>query len=235
MVVGAFPMAKLLYLGIRQVSKPLANRIKEAARRSEFFKTYICLPPAQLYHWAEMRTKMRIMGFSADAVKPLNEAAAAELGAELLGEAIIFITACSCLMLEYWRQQSHRRRKKEQRRLSWDALQDEVGQLALELEGESEDEAKLGSAREGASHSVSPAPTFPRRRPSGHTELPVLSSGLSDPVACHVPHFEGKEDGELSHWVSSSEPPWLPSVTRHCVSAATLLSLSGWAHRVPLP
>ncbi|EPY84979.1 hypothetical protein CB1_000420007 [Camelus ferus] len=48
MVVGAFPMAKLLYLGIRQVSKPLANRIKEAARRSEFFKTYICLPPAQL-------------------------------------------------------------------------------------------------------------------------------------------------------------------------------------------
>lgn len=47
MVVGAFPMAKLLYLGIRQVSKPLANRIKDAARRSEFFKTYICLPPAQ--------------------------------------------------------------------------------------------------------------------------------------------------------------------------------------------
>lgn len=47
MVVGAFPMAKLFYLGIRQVSKPLANRIKEAARRSEFFKTYICLPPAQ--------------------------------------------------------------------------------------------------------------------------------------------------------------------------------------------
>ncbi|EHB00830.1 Optic atrophy 3 protein-like protein [Heterocephalus glaber] len=81
-----------------------------------------------------MRAKMHIMGFSAEAVKPLNEAAAAELGAELLGEAIIFITACSCLMLEYWRQQSHQRRKKEQRRLSWDALQDEVGQLALELE-----------------------------------------------------------------------------------------------------
>lgn len=77
---------------------------------------------------------MRIMGFSAEAVKPLNEAAAAELGAELLGEAIIFVTACSCLMLEYWRQQSQRRRKEQQRRLSWDALQEEVGQLALELE-----------------------------------------------------------------------------------------------------
>ncbi|XP_003464726.2 optic atrophy 3 protein-like [Cavia porcellus] len=87
-----------------------------------------------VYHWTEMRAKMRIMGFRAEAVKPLNEAAAAELGAELLGEAIIFVTACSCLMLEYWRQQSHRRRKKQQQRLSWDALQEEVGQLALGLE-----------------------------------------------------------------------------------------------------
>ncbi|KAL2763079.1 optic atrophy 3 protein isoform a [Daubentonia madagascariensis] len=134
MVVGAFPMAKLLYLGIRQVSKPLANRIKEAARRSEFFKTYICLPPAQLYHWVEMRAKMRIMGFNAEAVKPLNEEAAAELGAELLGEAIIFVTACSCLMLEYWRHQSYQRRKEKERHASWGALRDEVGHLALALE-----------------------------------------------------------------------------------------------------
>ena len=47
MVVGAFPIAKLLYLGVRQMSKPVANRIKAGARRSEFFKSYICLPPAQ--------------------------------------------------------------------------------------------------------------------------------------------------------------------------------------------
>jgi len=47
MVVGAFPIAKLLYLGVRQLGKPVANRIKAGARRSEFFKNYICLPPAQ--------------------------------------------------------------------------------------------------------------------------------------------------------------------------------------------
>lgn len=47
MVVGAFPIAKLLYLGVRQLSKPVANRIKAGARRSEFFKSYVCLPPAQ--------------------------------------------------------------------------------------------------------------------------------------------------------------------------------------------
>ncbi|XP_077603466.1 optic atrophy 3 protein isoform X1 [Crocuta crocuta] len=134
MVVGAFPMAKLLYLGIRQVSKPLANRIKEAARRSEFFKTYICLPPAQLYHWVEMRTKMRIMGFRGTVIKPLNEDAAAELGAELLGEATIFIVGGGCLVLEYWRHQAHQRHKEEEQQAAWDAVQDEVGRLALALE-----------------------------------------------------------------------------------------------------
>ncbi|XP_023505687.1 optic atrophy 3 protein isoform X2 [Equus przewalskii] len=134
MVVGAFPMAKLLYLGIRQVSKPLANRIKEAARRSEFFKTYICLPPAQLYHWAEMRAKMRILGFNAEAVKPLNEEAAAELGAELLGEATIFVVACSCLVLEYRRQQTQQRRQERERRAALEAMRDEVDHLALALE-----------------------------------------------------------------------------------------------------
>lgn len=134
MVVGAFPMAKLLYLGIRQVSKPLANRIKEAARRSEFFKTYICLPPAQLYHWVEMRTKMRIMGFRGTVIKPLNEDAAAELGAELLGEATIFIVGGGCLVLEYWRHQAHQRHKEEEQQAAWDAMRDEVGRLALALE-----------------------------------------------------------------------------------------------------
>ncbi|XP_059136756.1 optic atrophy 3 protein isoform X1 [Peromyscus eremicus] len=129
MVVGAFPMAKLLYLGIRQVSKPLANRIKEAARRSEFFKTYICLPPAQLYHWAEMRTKMSIMGFHAESIKPLNEVAAAELGANLLGEAIIFGCAGSCLLLEFWRQQSLKRRKEGERVASLLSLRDDLDRL----------------------------------------------------------------------------------------------------------
>ncbi|EPY84976.1 hypothetical protein CB1_000420004 [Camelus ferus] len=63
-----------------------------------------------VYHWMEMRTKMRLMGFNAESVKPLNEEAAAELGAELLGEATIFVMACSCLVLEYWRHQKNLRR-----------------------------------------------------------------------------------------------------------------------------
>lgn len=131
MVVGAFPIAKLLYLGIRQVSKPLANRIKAGARRSEFFRTYVCLPPAQVYHWVEMRAKMRIMGFRGAAIKPLNEETAAELGAELLGEATIFLIGGACMIAEYSRQATNSRRKEEEQEARLSAMEAELARLGL--------------------------------------------------------------------------------------------------------
>ncbi|XP_023662962.1 optic atrophy 3 protein homolog isoform X1 [Paramormyrops kingsleyae] len=134
MVVGAFPIAKLLYLGVRQMSKPVANRMKAGARRSEFFKNYVCLPPAQLYHWIEMRTKMRIMGFRGTAIKPLNEEAAADLGAELLGEAIIFMVGGACMVLEYSRQAANSRRKEEELNQNISDLQTQLAELRLEME-----------------------------------------------------------------------------------------------------
>ncbi|MBN3310511.1 optic atrophy 3 protein homolog [Amia ocellicauda] len=134
MVVGAFPIAKLLYLGVRQMSKPVANRIKAGARRSEFFKNYVCLPPAQLYHWIEMRTKMRMMGFRGAAIKPLNEEAAAELGAELLGEAVIFVVGGACMVLEYARQSANSRRKEEELQATLDELRGQVAELNLTTE-----------------------------------------------------------------------------------------------------
>ncbi|XP_028320859.1 optic atrophy 3 protein homolog [Gouania willdenowi] len=134
MVVGAFPIAKLLYLGVRQIGKPVANRIKDGARRSEFFKSYICMPPAQLYHWIEMRTKMRIMGFRGASIKPMNEEAAAELGAELLGEAIIFVIGGGCMVLEYSRQAANSRRKEEELNETIASLQTQIGELSLTTE-----------------------------------------------------------------------------------------------------
>ncbi|CAN9511641.1 unnamed protein product [Ophioblennius macclurei] len=134
MVVGAFPIAKLLYLGVRQMSKPVANRIKAGAKRSPFFRTYVCLPPAQIYHWIEMRTKMHIMGFRGLAIKPLNEEAAAELGAELLGEAIIFLIGGGCMVLEYSRQAANSRRKEEEQNETIASLQTQIGELELKTE-----------------------------------------------------------------------------------------------------
>ncbi|XP_042202565.1 optic atrophy 3 protein homolog [Callorhinchus milii] len=134
MVVGAFPIAKLLMLGIRQLSKPLANRLKAGAVRSEFFKSYVCLPPAQLYHWIEMRTKMRMMGFKGAQIRPLNEEAAAELGSELLGEAIVFVVGGVCLVAEYMRQASNTRKKEEELSSTLHSLEQGIAELSLTIE-----------------------------------------------------------------------------------------------------
>lgn len=77
---------------------------------------------------------MRIMGFNADAVKPLNEEVATQLGAELLGEATIFAVAGGCLVLEYWRQKVQHRRKVKEKRVAWDSIRDQVDHLELALE-----------------------------------------------------------------------------------------------------
>ena len=42
-----FPLAKLAYMGIRQVAKPMAARIKARAKVSPFLRNRILLPPAQ--------------------------------------------------------------------------------------------------------------------------------------------------------------------------------------------
>uniref|UniRef100_A0A672SUW7 Optic atrophy 3 protein homolog n=1 Tax=Sinocyclocheilus grahami TaxID=75366 RepID=A0A672SUW7_SINGR len=86
------------------------------------------------YHWIEMRTKMRIMGFRGSVIKPLNEEAAAELGAELLGEAIIFIIGGGCMVLEYSRQAINSRRKEEELAQNINNLQTQLGELALATE-----------------------------------------------------------------------------------------------------
>lgn len=47
MVVGAFPLIKLGGLLLRQISRPIANYMKEHAKTHPTFRTYVCMPPAQ--------------------------------------------------------------------------------------------------------------------------------------------------------------------------------------------
>uniref|UniRef100_A0A8B9PVX1 Outer mitochondrial membrane lipid metabolism regulator OPA3 n=1 Tax=Apteryx owenii TaxID=8824 RepID=A0A8B9PVX1_APTOW len=98
---------------------PLAQRLPTAPR---------------LYHWVEMRAKMRIMGFRGAAVKPLNEEAAAELGAELLGEAIVFGVGGLCLYLEYARQTGHARRRDEEQAAALRDMAAHLAELGLALD-----------------------------------------------------------------------------------------------------
>ncbi|NWU21050.1 OPA3 protein, partial [Dyaphorophyia castanea] len=95
-----------------------------------------------------MRTKMRLLGFRGAAVKPLNEEAAAELGAELLGEALVFGVGGLCLYLEYLRQAGQSRRREEHLEQTLSDLRQGLEQLQRDL-----DELRAqGHAQGGAGH-----------------------------------------------------------------------------------
>lgn len=74
------------------------------------------------------------MGFRGSSIKPLNEEAAAELGAELLGEAIIFLVGGGCMVLEYSRQAANSRRKEDELNETITGLQTQMAELALTTE-----------------------------------------------------------------------------------------------------
>ncbi|ESN91774.1 hypothetical protein HELRODRAFT_70587 [Helobdella robusta] len=100
-----FPMIKLGYLAVKQISKPLANYIKKKAKTTPFLRNKLLLPPAQFYHKMDTTIKMKMLGLGkVSSVKPLNEDVAVDLAADMLGEAVIFGIATALLFLEYKRQ-----------------------------------------------------------------------------------------------------------------------------------
>jgi len=102
-MVAAFPLAKLGFLLIKQVSKPIAKGLAARARNSLFFRTYVCIPVAQLFHWYEIKLKMRMLNIGGKVTKvpKLNEAKAIEQGSEILSEVIIVSIAAAILVYEY--------------------------------------------------------------------------------------------------------------------------------------
>lgn len=118
MAVGVFPALKLGVLFVKQISKPLAKFLVNQAKNHPVFRTYFIIPPAQFYHWAEVKAKMYIMNIGKPTkVAKLNEAMAIELGANLIGEVIIFSIAGGCLLFEYNRQVTKETKKEEVRQL----------------------------------------------------------------------------------------------------------------------
>jgi hypothetical protein len=129
--LGVFPIAKLGALLLRQVSKPIANYVKERAKQSPVFRSYV-MPPAQFYNQCEVKMKMYFMNISkADKIEPLSETVAIELGSNLLGEGIIFCIAASLLLFEYNRQVRKEKAKEDTRLKEQEVLNNAINDLVL--------------------------------------------------------------------------------------------------------
>ena len=126
-------VAKVLFFP--QISKPIANTIAKRAKSSRLFREYVCIPVAQLFHWYDVRVRMRILNLGkATAVPKLNQEKAIETGSQLLSEFIILSVASSVVVYE-WRRSA----EKEEARIAEadkerDMLHEKVSGLEMAVE-----------------------------------------------------------------------------------------------------
>uniref|UniRef100_A0A5K3FHJ6 Optic atrophy 3 protein homolog n=1 Tax=Mesocestoides corti TaxID=53468 RepID=A0A5K3FHJ6_MESCO len=138
-MVGAFPIFKLAVLGAKQISRPIANRLKQKAVYNGFFRRYVCIPSGQLYHLWDTRLKLKLLGVSKPmGVKKLTDESAAEMGAEILGELIMFSIGTFLLVLEYRRQSKNETEKERKARAEIRALEDAIKNLESRISSQSE-------------------------------------------------------------------------------------------------
>ncbi|KAA3676377.1 uncharacterized protein DEA37_0008838 [Paragonimus westermani] len=134
-MVGPFPVFKLGTLALKQISKPIVNFLKQKAKSNEYFRRFACLPPAQLYHLWDTRLKLRLLGLSKPKEVPkLSEDAAADLGAEMLGEFLMFLFGAGILFYEYRRQARKESSKEDNLQKNFDDLNNQLNELSVLLE-----------------------------------------------------------------------------------------------------
>jgi hypothetical protein len=102
--MAALPVLKLFFLGVKQLSKPVAGFIKNRAKNSPAFKAHV-INAAQLWHRVNVRASQAASNASAEAralrIKPLDEATAVSNFTDILGEGVIYFVAAVALVIEY--------------------------------------------------------------------------------------------------------------------------------------
>ena len=137
---AAFPIAKLGFLLIRQVSKPIAKNIAERAKASPVFKNWVCIPVAQLFHFYEVKVKMNALNLGTGKVTKvpkLSESQAVQQGAEILSEIIILSIASAILIYEYTKSKEKEEAKEDKVKADREAIKNKIYDLELKVEKQS--------------------------------------------------------------------------------------------------
>ncbi|CAG8614011.1 5249_t:CDS:2 [Paraglomus brasilianum] len=131
---------KLATLLVRTLAKPIANSIKEYSKNHRRFRE-ACISFAQATHRLEMKLKMNLLGQKSAPIRPLKDAKAVEMGANFVGETIVFGVASGLIIWEQRRSYKSNRDKYEECMKSTEELkkqlQKEIEQLRKERHGDS--------------------------------------------------------------------------------------------------
>ncbi|AGO11243.1 AaceriACL018Wp [[Ashbya] aceris (nom. inval.)] len=126
----AFKLGALL---IRQVTRPVANVLKQQAKQHSAFKQ-ICIRLAQRMHRADVKLRSRLTPVAQPKkIRPLNDERAVENGATLLSELFVFGVTGTVVVWETVRQRTKELDRREQVLQDIKELQQEIDELKRAL------------------------------------------------------------------------------------------------------
>lgn len=101
MVLGAFPLGKIIILGVRHIIGPVSLGFKAIAKHNPLFRKCLCAPAGQLIYWTEVRCKMHMLNLpQPKRVRSLRENMATDLGANILGELFVLTVGIGLIYYE---------------------------------------------------------------------------------------------------------------------------------------
>mmetsp|Transcript_2739 Transcript_2739/g.4217 ORF Transcript_2739/g.4217 Transcript_2739/m.4217 type:complete len:205 (+) Transcript_2739:984-1598(+) len=103
--MAGLPLIKLAAMFVKQISKPIASRMKVEASRNESFAD-ICGRAGQVSHQIYSRINIIASGYRIVGVKPLPHDAAVTEGITIISECIMYTVAGSLIIYEYSRNEA---------------------------------------------------------------------------------------------------------------------------------
>jgi len=110
-MASTFPIAKLGSIILQQSVTPLANYMKRRAANNKFFRERVCVPMGMFYNNHFRRTVSEVTG--SGKVPPITPEQAVQLGVEIYGEFLVFLSAGIVVVYQYVKQRRVRLDKEE--------------------------------------------------------------------------------------------------------------------------
>uniref|UniRef100_A0A2A4JH52 OPA3-like protein n=1 Tax=Heliothis virescens TaxID=7102 RepID=A0A2A4JH52_HELVI len=198
-----FPLFRLGTLLARQLSAPIATRIKRFAVHNPRFRRGV-RRAGRAFYSCELRFRMWTLALRQPrTLPPISDQAALNAGADILGEAVIFTLGGLIIVLEVNRQANKLEDKVLEEESRWLALQVALQELRRELELQQQDIDRLHATLRRLAHRRSPpTPKLPssetaEHSPSEHSPPERSPPEHSPPVTPRLPpELHPKSDSE---------------------------------------
>ncbi|KAJ8729775.1 hypothetical protein PYW08_001356 [Mythimna loreyi] len=214
---GRFPLFRLGTLLARQLSKPVAEKIKRFAMDHPWFRRAVCVRTGRVFYTLQLRLRIWTLALRQPLeLPPLSEQAALHSGADILGEVTVFALGGLIVVFEVNRQAEKQELKlldEESRRV---ALLLSLEELRRELALQQRDIDRLQAAlrhlapqhyRSAPRIDTSPVPptTASPTPPMSEHSTPPMSDSSSPPTPDNS--SPPKPDSSSPPTPDSSSPP----------------------------